>query len=339
MHFANLFFCWKGLPIKIIVQKFGGSSVRDAARLRRACEIIAKARAAGYAVVAVFSAQGDTTDELLARAQEITSRPSQRELDALLATGECVSVALGAMMLEELGLPALSLTGWQAGIRTDGTHGGANILALSHERIRRELERGNIVLVAGFQGVDAAGDITTLGRGGSDTSAVALAACLDAELCQIYTDVEGVYTTDPRICPAAQHLTEVSCDQMLRLAAAGAQVLHDRSVALAKKHGVELQVLGCTEGSRMTRISPLAAELPLTGLTKAETADGLVCLTAVGAALPNSILLDRMCEVLSDDGVWLKGVEQGENTMSVLVERASAERALRLVHAALFETS
>ena len=177
-HFANLFFCWKGLPIKIIVQKFGGSSVRDAARLRRACEIIAKARAAGYAVVAVFSAQGDTTDELLARAKEITSRPSQRELDALLATGECVSVALGAMMLEELGISALSLTGWQAGIRTDGTHGGANILALSHERIRRELERGNIVLVAGFQGVDAAGDITTLGRGGSDTSAVALAACL-----------------------------------------------------------------------------------------------------------------------------------------------------------------
>ena len=177
-RFANLFFCWKGLPIKIIVQKFGGSSVRDAARMLRACEIIRETYESGYAVVGVFSAQGNTTDELIACAGEITSQPSPRELDALLSTGECASVALGAMMLHRLGLPAISLAGWQAGIQTDGEYGNANIVALSRGRVLQELERGNIVLVAGFQGVDAQGNVTTLGRGGSDTSAVALAAHL-----------------------------------------------------------------------------------------------------------------------------------------------------------------
>ena len=221
----------------LIVQKFGGSSVRDRERLLRAMRIVRRTWEQGDDVVVVLSAQGDTTDALLARARELTEEPPLRELDALLATGETASVALGAIALASLGVPAVSLSGWQVPVGTDGTHGGANVRSVGAERIRQELAQRRVVLAAGFQGVDAAGDVTTLGRGGSDTSAVALAAFLGAERCIIYTDVDGVYTTDPRVCPTARRLAAVSCDQMLRLAANGAQVLHDRRHARRAPRG------------------------------------------------------------------------------------------------------
>lgn len=242
----------------LIVQKFGGSSVRDRERLLRAMRIVRRTWEQGDDVVVVLSAQGDTTDTLLACARELTEEPPPRELDALLATGETASVALGAIALASLGVPAVSLSGWQVPVGTDGTHGGANVRSVGVERIRQELAQRRVVLAAGFQGVDAAGDVTTLGRGGSDTSAVALAAFLGAERCIIYTDVDGVYTTDPRVCPTARRLAAVSCDQMLRLAANGAQVLHDRSVALAARHGVTVEVRSCEEGSVGTLVVPRA---------------------------------------------------------------------------------
>lgn len=197
----------------LIVQKFGGSSVRDRERLLRAMRIVRRTWEQGDDVVVVLSAQGDTTDALLARARELTEEPPLRELDALLATGETASVALGAIALASLGVSAVSLSGWQVPVGTDGTHGGANVRSVGAERIRQELAQRRVVLAAGFQGVDAAGDVTTLGRGGSDTSAVALAAFLGAERCIIYTDVDGVYTTDPRVCPTARRLAAVSCDR------------------------------------------------------------------------------------------------------------------------------
>lgn len=227
----------------LIVQKFGGSSVKDAERIRNAARIIAETFLLGHDVVAVLSAQGNTTDELLERAAELNAAPSMRELDMLLATGEQQSVALMAMCLESMALPVISLTGRQAGIRTDAAYGSARIRRVDTERLRRELDRRRIVLVAGFQGVNEYDDCTTLGRGGSDTTAVALAAALHADRCRIYTDVEGVYTTDPRKDKTAQKLAEISYDDMLKLASGGAQVLMDRSVELARRSGVVLEVL------------------------------------------------------------------------------------------------
>ena len=227
----------------LIVQKFGGSSVRDRERLLRAMRIVRRTWKQGDDVVVVLSAQGDTTDALLARARELTEEPPLRELDALLATGETASVALGAIALASLGVPAVSLSGWQVPVGTDGTHGGANVRSVGAERIRQELAQRRVVLAAGFQGVDAAGNVTTLGRGGSDTTAVALAASLKADLCQIYTDVEGVYTADPRKVRNTRKLDEITFDEMLELASLGAQVLNNRSVELAKKYNVELEVL------------------------------------------------------------------------------------------------
>ena len=227
----------------LIVQKFGGSSVKDAERIRNAARIIAETFLMGHDVVVVLSAQGDTTDELLEKAAELNADPSMRELDMLLTTGEQQSAALTAICLEAMALPAVSLTGWQAGIRTDPTHGSARILRIDAERIRKELDRRRIVLVTGFQGVSEGNDYTTLGRGGSDATAVALAAALNADRCQIYTDVEGVYTADPRKDKNAKKLDEITYDDMLKLVSDGAQVLMDRSVVLAKQNGVDLEVL------------------------------------------------------------------------------------------------
>lgn len=227
----------------LIVQKFGGSSLADAARMRRAAKRIIQASEQGNQVIAVVSAQGDTTDHLLSAAAAASSAPSLRELDALLTTGEQMSAALMAMTLEAMGYHAVSLTGWQAGICTDDTHTDARVQRLSNDRIFRELEKGKIVVVTGFQGINSAGDITTLGRGGSDTTAVALAAFLHADQCQIYTDVDGIYDRDPRIFPDAVRYDEISYDAMLQLAREGAQVLHDCCVEIAKEHGVRIRVL------------------------------------------------------------------------------------------------
>ena len=227
--------------MKLIVQKFGGSSVRDAQRIRNVAGIIADTYRAGNQVLVVLSAQGDTTDDLIEKAREINPRASKREMDMLLSTGEQISIALCAMALEGMGLPVVSLTGWQVGIHTSSAYGSARIKTIDQERVRQELDKNKIVLVAGFQGVNRFGDVTTLGRGGSDTSAVALAAAFHADLCQIYTDVDGVYTTDPRLVPDARKLQEITYDEMLELASQGAQVLHNRSVELAKKYQVNLE--------------------------------------------------------------------------------------------------
>ena len=227
----------------LIVKKFGGSSVADAECLRRVSGLIADTYRQGNDVVVVLSAQGDTTDELIEKARELNPNPSAREMDMLLANGEQISIALCAIALESLGLPVISLAGWQVGMLTNTNYGNARINKLSAQRVKMELDKKNIVLVAGFQGVNRYDDVTTFGRGGSDTTAVALAAVLHADVCQIYTDVDGVYTADPRLVAGAQKLEEITYDEMLELATLGAQVLHNRSVEMAKRYGVPLSVL------------------------------------------------------------------------------------------------
>ena len=227
----------------LIVEKYGGSSLATAQRVAAAADRAADHVRAGHRVVVVVSAQGDTTDQLLSLATQVSDRPSPRELDMCLTAGEQICAALMAMALGALGVDAVSLTAAQAGIRTDGTHGDARPIGLSTDRIWRELARGRTVVVTGFQGVSQAGEITTLGRGGSDTTAVALAAYLGADKCLIYTDVDGVYDRDPRKFPDAQRFDRIGHNQMLALARGGAQVLHDRSVELAKQYHVPIQVL------------------------------------------------------------------------------------------------
>ena len=228
--------------MNIVVQKYGGSSVADVQRLKAVAKRIIRAKEAGNRVVAVVSAQGDTTDELLAKAGEISSSPPKRELDMLLSTGEQISIALLAMAIAEEGQPVISLTGAQGGICTDSLYTKAKILRVDPARVRKELDDGKIVIVAGFQGINDLGDITTLGRGGSDTTAVALAAALQADVCEIYTDVDGVYTADPRLVPTARKLDEISHGEMLELASLGAVVLQPRAVELAAAWGVTIHV-------------------------------------------------------------------------------------------------
>ena len=227
----------------LIVQKFGGSSVRDAERVMNVAQIVTDTYRAGNDVVVVVSAQGDTTDDLIEKAYEINNKPSKREMDMLMASGEQISIALLAMACEKLGCPAVSLLGWQAGFNTSSAYGVARIKNVKTDRLRSEIDRHNIVIVAGFQGINKYDDLTTLGRGGSDTSAVAIAAALRADRCQIFTDVEGVYTADPRKVENAKKLQEITYDEMLELATLGAQVLNNRSVEMAKKYNVELEVL------------------------------------------------------------------------------------------------
>jgi len=227
----------------LIVQKFGGSSLADKESIQRVAWIIAEAYSEGNNVVAVLSAQADTTDTLIEKAIELNPNPSKREMDVLLSTGEQASIALMAMALEKLGLPAVSLTGWQIGMNTDSDYGSARIKAVSAERLKAELDRRRIVLVAGFQGVNKFDDITTIGRGGSDTTAVAVAVALNADICRIYTDVEGIFTCDPNKVPGARKLDEITYDEMIELATLGAQVLHNRSVEMAKRYGVKIEVL------------------------------------------------------------------------------------------------
>ena len=227
----------------LIVKKFGGSSVANAERVMNVARIVTDEYKEGNDVVVVVSAQGDTTDDLIAKAQEINPKASKREMDMLLASGEQISIALLAMAIESLGYPACSLLGWQAGFTTNSVYGSARIKKVTAERIKMEIAKKNIVIVAGFQGLNKYDDITTLGRGGSDTSAVAIAASMHADRCQIYTDVEGVYTADPRKVKGAIKLNEITYDEMLELATLGAQVLNNRSVEMAKKYYVKLEVL------------------------------------------------------------------------------------------------
>ena len=256
--------------MSLIVQKFGGSSVANAERVMNVARIVTDTYKAGNDVVVVVSAQGDTTDDLIEKAQEINPNASKREMDMLLASGEQISIALLAMAIESLGYPVCSLLGWQAGFSTNSVYGSARIKKVSAERIKMEVAKKNIVVVAGFQGLNKYDDITTLGRGGSDTSAVAIAASMHADRCQIYTDVEGVYTADPRKVKGAVKLNEITYDEMLELATLGAQVLNNRSVEMAKKYNVKLEVLSSLVRAPGTIVKEVAdmEKMLVRGVTK-----------------------------------------------------------------------
>lgn len=242
----------------LVVQKFGGSSVANADRVRNVASIIADTYRAGNDVVVIVSAQGDTTDDLIEKAAEINPRASKREMDMLLTAGEQMSASLLAMAIQSMGLPVVSLLGWQIGLKTDSNHANARIKKIDTERLNLELDKRNIIILAGFQGINKYDDITTLGRGGSDTTAVAIAATLKADLCQIYTDVDGVYTADPRKVKGAQKLDVITYDEMLELATLGAQVLHNRSVEMAKKYSVDLEVCSSLERKPGTKVKEVA---------------------------------------------------------------------------------
>ena len=275
------------MKMGLIVQKFGGTSVADTERLRNVARIITDTYKAGNQVVVVLSAQGDTTDDLIEKAKEINPEGSNREMDMLLSTGEQISVALCAMAIEALGYPVVSLTGWQAGILTDTEAKNARIKKIDTERLEAELDQKRIVIVTGFQGVDRNQNITTLGRGGSDTSAVALAAALEADLCQIYTDVDGVYTADPRHVKGARKLDEVTYNEMLELATLGAQVLHNRSVELAKKYNVKLEVLSSFTGHPGTKVKGVAKRMEKTAVSSVAKDKDIARIALVG--VPNEV--------------------------------------------------
>jgi aspartate kinase len=275
------------MKMGLIVQKFGGTSVADTERLRNVARIITDTYKAGNQVVVVLSAQGDTTDDLIEKAKEINPEGSNREMDMLLSTGEQISVALCAMAIEALGYPVVSLTGWQAGILTDTAAKNARIKKIDTERLEAELDQKRIVIVTGFQGVDRNQNITTLGRGGSDTSAVALAAALEADLCQIYTDVDGVYTADPRHVKGARKLDEVTYNEMLELATLGAQVLHNRSVELAKKYNVKLEVLSSFTGHPGTKVKGVSKRMEKTAVSSVAKDKDIARIALVG--VPNEV--------------------------------------------------
>ena len=315
----------------LIVQKFGGSSVADAAKIARVAGIIADTYNAGNRVVVVLSAQGDTTDELIEKAHAVNPSPSKRELDMLLTVGEQISVALMAMEFEKLRLPAVSLTGWQIGLKTSAVHGAARIERIDTERIQRELDRNRVVLVAGFQGVDRYGDVTTLGRGGSDTTAVALAAVLNADRCQIYTDVEGVYTADPRKVPEAKKLRAITYDEMLELASAGSQVLHNRAVELAKRYGVELEVLSSYVSRPGTTVKEAVSrmeQMVISGIAK----DTDIARVTVGGVPDQPGAAFRIFSALGKaainvDLILQSAAGQGKSDISFVVAAENAEPA------------
>ncbi|MCI8593695.1 MAG: aspartate kinase [Oscillospiraceae bacterium] len=268
----------------LVVQKFGGTSVADAERIRNVARIITDTYEAGNSVVVVLSAQGDTTDDLIAKAEELNPKAGKREMDMLLSTGEQISIALCAMTIEGMGYPVVSLTGWQAGMQTNSAYGNARIKRIETERIRVELDQKRIVIVAGFQGINKYGDVTTLGRGGSDTSAVALAAELRADLCQIYTDVDGVYTADPRKVAGAKKLDEITYDEMLELATLGAQVLHNRSVEMAKRYGVNLEVVSSFSGKPGTKVKEVVTTVEKSHVSGVARDKNIARLALVGLA-------------------------------------------------------
>ena len=315
----------------LIVQKYGGSSVADAAKIERVAGIIADTYRAGNEVVVVLSAQGDTTDDLIEKAREINPEPSKREMDMLLTVGEQISVALMAMQLEKMRLPAVSLTGWQIEMNTNSTYGAARIKSVSTERIRRELDKNRIVLIAGFQGINKFGDVTTLGRGGSDTTAVAIAAVLGADKCQIYTDVDGVYTADPRKVPGARKLDAITYDEMLELASLGSQVLHNRSVELAKRYHVDLEVLSsyeCKPGTKVKEVVKKMERMIISGVAKDAN---IARITVVGVPDEPGVAF-RVFNVMSKakinvDIILQSAGKDGTNDISFTVAEADADAA------------
>lgn len=315
----------------LTVQKFGGSSVASAERIRAVAEIIAAKKRAGSDIVAVLSARGDMTDELIASAGALSSSPPKRELDALLSTGELSSVALMAMQLHSMGLDCISLSGRQAGIKTDLNHGEAKITSIQPERILRELHSGRVVLVAGFQGINENDDVSTLGRGGSDTTAVALAAALRAELCEIYSDVDGIYTADPRIIPEAKKLECVDYSDMLLLAKGGSQILHSRAVEAAKKYGVEIHALSSFEkgtGTLVTEIADKTSLPPCCGLTRDKAEDKI---SLVGHGVDTS-MLSRAIHALDAAGIEIISASLFPNEIQICTDAESVIPAMHILH-------
>jgi len=312
-----------------IVQKYGGSSVADVERIRRVAERVRARRAEGNRLVVVVSAMGDSTDELLALAKKMSPDPPRRELDMLLSCGERISMALLSMALHELGVPAISFTGSQSGIITDESHAAARIVEVRPVRILEELDRGRVVIVAGYQGVSRAREVTTLGRGGSDTTAVALAAALSAEACEIYSDVEGVYSADPRVVPEARKLTSLGYDEMQELASAGARVLNAQAVEWAKANGIVLHALHAHAGGAGTRIGAAAGRAPVTAVAsdaellvlgvRPNALGGLLGLLAARQARTRFVLGQGGDEVLV--GVPLADVH-GEDALRADIDRS-----------------
>lgn len=319
----------------LIVQKFGGSSVANAERVMNVARIVTDTYRQGNDVVVVVSAQGDTTDDLIAKAHEINEKPSKRELDMLMTSGEQISIALLSMAIEKLGCPAVSLLGWQAGFNTSSSYGSARIKSIKADRLKAEVDRHNIVVVAGFQGVNKYDDLTTLGRGGSDTSAVAIAAAMHADRCQIFTDVEGVFTADPRKVPGAQKLQEITYDEMLELATLGAQVLNNRSVEMAKKYNVELEVLSSLKRVPGTIVKEVAKmeKMLVRGVTK-DTDVARISITNIpnipGIAFK---LFSKLAQARINVDIILQSVgRDGTKDISFTVSKENAEGAIEAIY-------
>ena len=321
----------------LIVQKFGGSSVADADKIRNVARIITETYRKGHSVVAVLSAQGDTTDDLIEKAREINPKASKREMDMLLSTGEQISISLCAMAIEHMGYQAISLTGWQAGMLTDSAYSAARIKRIRTERVQKELDKKKIVLVAGFQGINKYDDVTTLGRGGSDTSAVALAAALGADLCQIYTDVDGVYTADPRTVRGARKLDEITYDEMLELASLGAQVLHNRSVEMAKRYNVNLEVLSSFSGNPGTQVKEVVKQMEKTHVSGVAKDKNVARIALVGLADRPGIAF-KIFSMLAKEHINVDIILQsigrdGSKDISFTVARDDGERAREVMEA------
>ncbi len=316
----------------LTVQKFGGSSLADAEGLCRAAALCIRERQKGRDAVMVVSAMGETTDELLAMAYSVSPAPSARELDALMSTGECSSAALAAIALEAQGQRAVSLSGWQSGIFTDAVHGDAQITTLTAARVRAALAHGIVPVITGFQGIDNSGDVTTLGRGGSDTTAVAFAAALRAERCDIYSDVPGIFTADPRLVPTARLLDKIDSRDMLRLSYAGAQVLEKRSMELALEKGVELSLRSSSGEGEGTEVRVLGeSERPeLAGLA---LRGGTLTLVGRGARA----MLPRLQRGLEDREIQILDSALSRDQLSLELPREKALRGLRALHEICFE--
>ncbi|MBI2166861.1 MAG: aspartate kinase [Candidatus Omnitrophica bacterium] len=324
--------------MKLIVQKYGGSSVADVARIERVAKRIVARKRRGFRLVVVVSALGDTTDELIALARKICPEPEEREMDMLLSTGEQVSVALLAMAIHRLGEKAVSFTGPQVGIITDQFHTKARILDINTERIRKALGQGNIVIVAGFQGKTLGGEITTLGRGGSDLTAVALAKVLKAKACEIYTDVDGIYTADPRICPDARKLDQVSYDEILELASLGAKVMHSRSVEVGKKFNVPIRVLHSRrngEGTLITKENRKMEEVVVSGVALNEEEAKVTIFKVPDRPGVAAKVFKRLADAnINVDMIIQNKTETKSTDLSFTVSKSDLPKTLRVVREA-----
>ena len=321
--------------MSLIVCKFGGTSVASPERIQMVAKKLIAKKQAGHQVVAVVSAMGKTTDELVGLAASLNDNPPAREMDRLLSTGEQVSMTLLAMAIEARGYKAMSFTGRQAGIETDGTHAKAKIVKVHNERIMEALNRGVIAVVAGFQGIDANGDITTLGRGGSDTTAVAVAHGLDADVCEIYSDVDGVYTADPRSVTGARKLEEITYDEMLELASLGAQVLHNRSVEMAKRYNVNLEVLSSFTGNPGTKVKEVVKNMEKSHVSGVAKDKNVARLALVGLADEPGIAF-KIFSLLAKNRINVDIILQSigrdsSKDISFTVARGDTERAKALL--------